>query len=87
MKKQNSNQNVNVEKMVVFVKTFGYYYHKFNFGNFFQLSCKPVKELETEILAIYKVLFEKLYTILTMITMDLFFEAAHGLGEQKRSPP
>ena len=40
MKKQNSNQNVKVEKMVVFVKTFDYYHHKFNFGNFF--SC-PVK--------------------------------------------
>ena len=35
--------------MVVFVKTFDYYYHKFNFGKFFQLSCKTVKEFETEI--------------------------------------
>ena len=26
------NQNVNVEKMVVFAKTFDYYHHKFNFG-------------------------------------------------------
>ena len=40
MKKQNSNQKVKVEKMMAFVKTFGYYHHKFNFGNFF--SC-PVK--------------------------------------------
>ena len=40
IKKQNSNQNVKVEKMVIFVKTFNYYDDKFNFGNFF--SC-PVK--------------------------------------------
>ena len=29
MKKQNSNQNVKVEKMAVFVRTFDYYHHKF----------------------------------------------------------
>ena len=48
LKKQNSNQNVRVEKMVVFVKTFDHYHHKFSFGNFF--SC-PVnlKEFETEV--------------------------------------
>ena len=34
MKKQNSNQNVKVEK------TFDHYHHKFDFGHFF--SC-PVK--------------------------------------------
>ena len=33
MEKQNSNQNVQVEKMMVFVKTFDYYHHKFNFDN------------------------------------------------------
>ena len=49
MKKQNSNQNVKIEKMVVFLKTFDHYHHKFDFGNFFQLSCKTVKEFETEI--------------------------------------
>ena len=41
-------------------------------------------------MAIYKVLFEKLYTILTLLTMDLFFEAAHGLmggGGGKKAPP
>ena len=43
-KKQNSKQNVKVEKMVVFVKTFDH--HKFQL---FQLSCKIVKEFETEI--------------------------------------
>ena len=41
-------------------------------------------------MAIYKVLFEKLYTILTLLTMDLFFEAAHGLmgggGRGKKAP-
>ena len=35
MKKQNINENLKVEKMVVFVKTFDYYHHKFNFDNFF----------------------------------------------------
>ena len=40
IKKWNSNQNVKVEKMIVFVTTFDHYHHKFNFGNFF--SC-PVK--------------------------------------------
>ena len=49
MKKQNSNQNVKDEKMVLFVKSFGYYHRKFNFGNFFQRSCKTVKEFENEI--------------------------------------
>ena len=29
MKKQNSNQNEKVEKMVVLVKTFNHYHHKF----------------------------------------------------------
>ena len=37
-------------------------------------------------MAIYKVLFEKLYTILTLLTMGLFFEAAHGLWGTKRLP-
>ena len=46
MKKQNSNQNGKVEKMVVLVKTFDHYHHKFQL---FQLSCKIVKEFETEI--------------------------------------
>ena len=48
MQKQNSNQNVRVKKMVVFVKTFDHYHRNFNFGNFF--SSKTVKEFETEIL-------------------------------------
>ena len=46
MKKQNSNQNVKVEKMVVLVKTFDHYNHTFRL---FQLSSKIVKEFETEI--------------------------------------
>ena len=45
MKKQNNNQNTKVEKMVVLVKTFGYYHHKLQL---FQLSSKIVKEFETE---------------------------------------
>ena len=46
MEKHNSNQNVKGEKMVVFVKTFDHCHHKFQL---FQLSCKIVKEFETEI--------------------------------------
>ena len=46
MKKHFSNQNGKVEKMVVLVKTFDHYHHKFQL---FQLSCKIVKEFETEI--------------------------------------
>ena len=45
-KKQNSNQNGKVEKMVVLVKTFDHYHHQFQL---FELSCKIVKEFETEI--------------------------------------
>ena len=46
MKKQHSNQNVKVGKMVVLSKTSYHYHYKFQF---FQLSCKIVKEFETEI--------------------------------------
>ena len=45
MKKQNSNQNVKVEKMVLLVKPFDHYHPKFQL---FQLSYKTVKEFETE---------------------------------------
>ena len=37
-----------VQKMVVSVKTYDYYHHKFNFGNFFQLPCKTVKNLKVK---------------------------------------
>ena len=43
MKKQNNNQNEKVEKMLVLVKTFDNYHHKFQL---FQLSCEIVKEFE-----------------------------------------
>ena len=46
VKKQNTNQNVKVEKMVVLVKTFDHSYHKFEL---FQKYCKIIKEFETEI--------------------------------------
>ena len=46
IKKKNRNQHVKVEKMVVLVKTFDHYHHKFEL---FQLPCKVVKEFETEI--------------------------------------
>ena len=45
MEKQTSNQNGKVEKMVVLVKIFDHYHHKFQP---FQLSCKIAKEFETE---------------------------------------
>ena len=48
MKKQNINWNVKVEKVMVLVKTFDHYHHKFQI---FQLSCKIVKEFDTEILS------------------------------------
>ena len=44
MKNHNSNQNGKVEKMMVLVKTFDHYHHKFHL---FQLPCKIVKEFET----------------------------------------
>ena len=46
MKKQNSNQNEKVEKMMLLVKTFDHDHHKFQL---FQLSCKIVKGFEIEI--------------------------------------
>ena len=44
MKKQNSNQNVQVKKMVMFIKTFDHYHHKFSFYNFFScpVNCKRI---------------------------------------------
>ena len=45
-KKKNSDQNGKVEKMVVLVKTFEHYHHKFQL---FQQSSKIVKEFETEV--------------------------------------
>ena len=46
MKKKISDQNGKVEKMVVLGKTYDHYHHKFQL---FQLPCKIVKEVETEI--------------------------------------
>ena len=74
MKKQNSIQNVTVKKMVVFVKIFDHYHHNFSFGNFFScpVNCKRIWNWSLDwnlimallIMAIYTVMFEKLYTIL-----------------------
>ena len=72
MKNQKINQNGKAEKMMVLVKTFDHYHHKFQL---FQPSCKIVKEfwnwnldqtLITTLLSmpIRTVQFEKLYTIL-----------------------
>ena len=47
-KKQKINWNGKVEKVMVLVKTFDHYHHKFQI---FQLSCKIVKEFDTEILS------------------------------------
>ena len=74
-----------------------YYSHKFDFGNFFSCPVKLYKNLKlkfrlkfihgfTIIMAIYKVLFVKIYTILTLLKMGLLFGAAHGLGGPKRLP-
>ena len=53
MKKQNSSQTLKVEKMVVLVKTFDQFHHKFLL---FQLPCKSVKELGSEIYLIMALL-------------------------------
>ena len=53
MKKQNSNKNVKIEKMVVLVKTFDHYHHKFQL---FQLSYKIVEEFKT-IQFLHKIIF------------------------------
>ena len=45
MKKQNSNQNLKAEKMVVLVKTFDHCHHEFQL---FQLPCKIVKNCNHE---------------------------------------
>ena len=38
--KQSSNQNMKVEKIVVFVNTFDYHHHNINFGNFLSYPVK-----------------------------------------------
>ena len=55
-----------VEKIVVFVKILDHYHYKFNFGNSFSCPVKLNQDLIMIllILAICKVLFEMLYTIL-----------------------
>ena len=47
MKNQNSEQNVKVEKMMVFVKTFDHLI--FNFGNFFSCPLKLKKNLNLKL--------------------------------------
>ena len=89
-KKQNSDQNVKVEKMVVSVKTFDYYHNKFNFSNFFSCPVKLWKNLKLKFRSKFNdgylrsVVWKALYTILTLLTMGFFFETAHGLGGPKR---
>ena len=74
-----------------------YYHHRFDFGDFFSCPVKLQNNLKlkfkskfhhgfTIIMAIYRVLFEKIYTILILLTMGLFWGAAHGLGGPKRLP-
>ena len=71
-----------------------YNHHMFDFVNFYSCPVKLQKNLKltfrskfnhgfTIIVAIYKVLFEKIYTIFTLLTMSLFFGAAHRLGGPK----
>ena len=52
-KKNNSNQIGKVEKMMVLVKTFDHYHHKFQL---FQLSYKIVEEFKT-IQFLHKIIF------------------------------
>ena len=67
MKKQNINQNVRVKKMVVFVKRFNHYIHKFSFNTFsaVQQNCKIIWNLDRNLIialltmANYRRLFEK----------------------------
>ena len=68
------------------------YNHKFNFGNFFSCSVKLQKNLKLKYLdrnlvkAIKKVLFEKLYTLLTLLMMGLFGGMLIDWGNQKDPP-
>ena len=50
-KKQNSNQNIKTEKMVVFVKAFDHYHHKSNFGNLFSRPVKLYKNLKLKFIS------------------------------------
>ena len=94
MKKQNSNQNGKVEIWCYLPKP-DYYHHKFDFHNFFSclklqnnLKLKFSSKFNhglTIIMAIYKKLLEKIYTILTLFTMDLFFGAVQELGMTKKA--
>ena len=88
MKKENCNQNVKVEKMVVFIKTFDYYRHKFNFGSFF--SC-PVKNLKLKFRSKFNhgylnsVICKGLYDF-NATDNGSFFRGCYGLVGLKRPP-
>ena len=94
MKKQNSNQNGKVE-IWCYLPKLDYYHHKFDFHNFFSclklqnnLKLKFSSKFNhglTIIMAIYKKLLEKIYTILTLFTMDLFSGAVQELGITKKA--
>ena len=73
-----------------------YYHHKFDFHNFFSCLVKLWNNLKlkfsskfnrglTIIMAIYKKLSEKIYTILTLFTMDFFFGSVQELGRTKKA--
>ena len=74
MKKQNSNQNVKIEKMVVFAKTFDYYHHKFNFGNFF--IC-PVK-LQNNLKLKFRSKFNHAFTIIMVYFHSAEWKASYN---------
>ena len=85
MKKQNNNQHVKVEKMVVFAKTFDYYHHKFSFGNFFSCPVKLWKNLNLKFRSKFN--HGYLQSVVWTASYDFnptddepFFETAHGLG-------
>ena len=65
MKKENSNQNEKVEKMVVLVKTCDHYHRMFQlFQGIWNWNLDTNLIMTLQIMAISTVLLEKLYTIL-----------------------
>ena len=76
-----------------YLSKFGYYHHKFDFGNIFSCLVKLQKNLKLKLrskfnhcftitMAIYKVLFEKLCTILILLMMGIFSR----IGRTKKTP-
>ena len=91
MKKQSSSRNVKVEKMVVLTELLTITIASLILVIFFSCPVKLWKNWNWNldrnlIMTIYKVLFENLYTVLTLLAMGLFWGSAHGLVGSKRLP-